>query len=307
MAFLHTYSIVARDKETSQLGVAVQTHWFAVGAMCPWIEAGVGAVATQSMVEVSYGPKSLALLKKGAKPGDVLKKLLDQDKGRALRQVAIIDINGNLATHTGNRCIREAGHSQGDNFSVQANMMLNENVWPAMAAAFEGSKGKLSHRMLAALTAGQSAGGDIRGMQSAAMLVADCEKSEEPWKHELINIRVDDHPKPLAELKRLLLIHEAYDHMNRGDSHLEKRNFSGASVEYQKAFDLLPENEEIPFWHAVSLVEKGKMEEALSLFKKLFLENPNWYELALRLPESDLMKADQQQIAQITQLMKSLQ
>ena len=306
MAFLHTFSIVARDKKTGDLGVAVQTHWFAVGALCPWVEAGIGAVATQSMVEMSYGPKSLEQLRGGKTPKEALDYLISLDENSDQRQVAVIDNHGNTAVHTGSRCIQEAGHYSGDGYSVQANMMTSNTIWPAMADAYENSSGNLSERMLTALKAGQAAGGDIRGMQSAAMLVASNEKTDEPWKHMKTNLRVDDHFSPIKELERLLSVHTAYEHMNKGDEFLSKGKLDAAGSEYRKAFELSPNNEEIPFWHAVALADVDKMDAALPIFEKLFRKNPNWYELVLRLPESGLLKDDPVRLKKISEIMQSI-
>lgn len=294
-----TFSIVARDEQTSQLGVAVQTHWFAVGAICPWIEAGIGAVATQSMVEVSYGPKSLELLRAGKSAQEALDALIAEDKGQRLRQVAVVDALGRIAVHTGDRCIQAAGHRAGKGFSVQANMMKNDSVWPAMEKAFLSAKGELASRMLAALNAAQGAGGDIRGKQSAAMLVAEGEKSGEPWRHVLVNLRVDDHPEPLNELERLLKINKAFDLMNEGDALLAKNLNEAAKEKYSLAAMMAPEIEEMPFWQAVTLADTGKLDEALPIFKKVFRKNKNWVELVKRLPASGLLKDD-------TELMKRI-
>jgi uncharacterized Ntn-hydrolase superfamily protein len=297
-----TFSIVARDENAGQIGVAVQTHWFAVGAMCPWIEAGVGAVATQSLVEVSYGPKSLDLLRDGANAGEALQKLLAADENREVRQVAIVDCRGNIAVHTGERCIREAGHIKGVNFSVQANMMKHPSVWPAMAKAFESAKGSLAERMLAALFAAQAEGGDIRGKQSAAMLVAEGDKTDEPWKHQLVNIRVDDHPEPFKELERLLNIQKAYDLMNEGDELLGKNLNVEAKEKYSQAAELAPDLMELPFWQAVTLADTGKLDQALPLFQKIFRQNPDWAELVMRLPAAGLMKDDPEVLEKIRSL-----
>lgn len=297
-----TFSIVARDESTGQIGVAVQTHWFAVGAMCPWIEAGVGAVATQSLVEVSYGPKSLDLLREGTDAEETLKKLLAADENRAVRQVAIVDCRGSVAIHTGERCIREAGHLKGAHFSVQANMMKNPTVWPAMAKAFESAKGSLAERMMAALFAAQAEGGDIRGKQSAAMFVAAGEKTDEPWRHRLVNIRVDDHPEPLKELERLLNIQKAYDLMNEGDELLGKNFNNEAKIKYSQAAELAPDLMELPFWQAVTLTDTGKLDLALPLFQKIFKQNPDWAELVMRLPAAGLMKDDPDVLKKIRSL-----
>jgi len=299
MAFLHTFSIVARDEKTGQMGVAVQTHWFAVGAICPWVEAGVGAIATQSMVEVSYGPLGLASLRNGKTAAETLNDLLSKDERRALRQVAILDAKGSVAVHTGERCISAAGHHIGQGYSVQANMMINEGVWPMMAKAFESSKGDLAFRMLAALKAGQAAGGDIRGKQSACMLVVDHEKSNQSWKHTLVNLRVDDHPDPIPELERLLNIQKAYELMNEGDELLAKNDTHAAREKYSRGAALAPDIEELPFWQAVTLADSGKLQEALPLFQQVFNKNPSWAELVQRLPASGLLKNDREMMKKI--------
>jgi len=299
-----TFSIVARDEKTGQLGVAVQTHWFAVGAICPWIEAGVGAVATQSMVEISYGPKSLDLLREGKSPQEALDFLLAEDKEPGLRQVAIVDSSGRIAVHTGDRCIHAAGHRSGDSFSVQANMMKNDSIWPAMENAYFSAKGDLADRMLAALYAAQEAGGDIRGKQSASMLVAEGEKSEEPWRHVLVNLRVDDHPEPLRELDRLLKINKALDMMNEGDALLSKSLNEAAKEKYSQAAELAPEIEEMPFWQAVTLADTGHLEAALPIFASVFQKNRDWAELVKRLPASGLLKSDEEMMAKILAVLK---
>jgi len=299
MAFLHTYSIVALDKKTDQIGVAVQSHWFAVGSLCPWIEPGVGVIETQSMVEISYGPKGLALLRDGKPAQQALNELLAVDNEKELRQVAIVDAQGNVAAHTGKRCIAEAGHQTGDFFSVQANMMLNDTVWPAMASAFENSEGNLANRLLSALQAAQRAGGDIRGKQSASLLVSENIKDDTPWKHVLIDLRVDDHPDPIVELERLLDIQSAYVFMNEGDDLLSKNENERAALKYQQAAILAPKNEELPFWHAVTLADTGKIDEALPIFKQVFRTNRNWALLVQRLPASGLLTKDPQVMRKI--------
>ena len=305
MTFLHTYSIVALDRKANQIGIAVQSHWFAVGALCPWIEPGVGVIATQSMVEVSYGgPKGLALLRDGKSARQALFELLKTDDRKELRQVAVVDAQGNVAVHTGKRCIAEAGHQIGNSFSVQANMMLNATVWPAMANAFENTLGNLAKRLLAALQAAQSAGGDIRGKQSASMLVSENIKDDTPWKHTLIDLRVDDHSDPIAELKRLLDIQDAYDLMNAGDDHLSKNKNEAARNRYEQASKLAPDIDELPFWQAVTLADTGKVDEALPIFEQIFKKNGNWALPVQRLPASGLLTNDPQVMHKILSVKK---
>ena len=299
MKFLHTYSIVALDRKTNQIGVAVQSHWFAVGALCPWIEPGVGVVVTQSMVEVSYGPKGLSLLREGKTARQALDELLEEDTGKELRQVAIVDAQGNAAAHTGKRCIAEAGHQIGESYSAQANMMLNNTVWDAMANGYENSQGNLADRLLSALQAAQGAGGDIRGKQSASLLVSENTKDDTPWKHVLTNLRVDDHPDPILELNRLLDIQYTYDLMNEGDDLLSKNENEAAKIKYQQAAKLAPDIEELPFWHAVTLANTGKVNEALPIFKRVFKINKDWALLVQRLPVSGLLTKDPQVMRKI--------
>jgi uncharacterized Ntn-hydrolase superfamily protein len=286
--FLHTYSIVARDEATGQLGVAVQSHWFNVGSMCPWVEAGVGAIATQSMVKVSYGPRGLELLRAGKSAQEALDFMLAEDEEKESRQVAIVDALGRVAVHTGTRCIAQAGHIAGSSFSVQANMMKEASVWPAMADAFQKTPGDLAERMLAALQAAQVQGGDIRGKQSAAMLVADGIRSDEPYEHMLLDLRVDDNPEPLAELERLLHIQRAYEYMNKGDELLTKGELDEAMKKYSMGASLAPAIDELPFWQAATMAENGHLQEALPIFRSVFNKNRDWAEVLKRLPASGL-------------------
>ena len=300
----HTYSIVARDEKTGQLGVAVQSHWFNVGSLCPWVEAGVGAIATQSLVKVSYGPEGLDLLRAGKSAQEALDIMLAEDKDNNVRQVAIVDARGNIATHTGSHCIAQAGHIKGNSFSVQANMMKNDSVWPAMAKAYEESQGDLTDRMLAAMLAAQAEGGDIRGKQSAAMLIADATKSDTPYEHLVLDLRVEDDPDPLTELKRLIDIQRAYDHMNQGDEYLSQHDMKNAMHAYAQAARLAPHIEELRFWEAATLAENGKLAEALPIFKDVFAINPDWAVLLQRLPASGLFPDDKELLNTILQQAK---
>lgn len=290
--FAHTFSIVARDDASGQMGVAVQSHWFSVGSLVPWGEAGVGVVATQSMVDPSYGPLGLEMMRVGRTADQSLAGLLTADDGRDVRQVAMLDCHGNVAVHTGARCIQHAGHQTGEGFSVQANMMANSTVWPAMAAAYRGSNGTLVERLLAALEAGQAAGGDVRGMQSAAILIVPPRSTGRPWSDRVIDLRVEDHPQPIAELRRLVRLHDAYDRMNTGDEKLAEGNIDAALACYQSAALLAPEIPELPFWQAVSLLELGKIEEARAILAPVFRAQPNWHTLLLRLPAAGLLHVD---------------
>ncbi|HKR05043.1 MAG TPA: DUF1028 domain-containing protein [Bacteroidia bacterium] len=281
--FAHTFSIVARDSVTGEMGVAVQSHWFSVGSLVGWGEAGVGVIATQSFVNPAYGPDGLKLLKEGKSPEEVVKILTEADSGRDVRQLAVIDIKGRSASYTGKNCIQGAGNIADKNFSVQANLMLNDKVWPAMAKVFKETKGLLAERMVASLEAGQAAGGDIRGKQSASILVVKATSSGKVWEDRAIDLRVEDNPEPIVELKRLLKLFRAYEHMNAGDLYTEKNDMANAMKEYGAAESMYPENVEMKFWHAVTMVNKGKLEEALPLFKDVFAKDGNWKLLIPRL------------------------
>src|SRR5688572_16560284 len=301
---VHTFSIVARDPNTGELGVAVQSHWFSVGPIVPWAEAGVGAVATQSFVDPSYGKLGLELMRTGKSAPDALKSLLAGDEGRDVRQVAMIDSQGRVDAWTGKNDIQAAGHIVGKNFSVQANLMLNDRVWPAMAQAFENTKGDLADRMLAALDAAQAAGGDIRGRQSAALIVVTGKPTGQPWKDRLFDLRIDDSPEPLRELRRLVTLQRAYNHMNAGDLAVEKKDNEGALREYGAAEKLVPDNAEMIYWHAVALVNMARVDEALPLFRKVFAMDKNWATLTPRLPRSGLLPDDPKLIERIVSVGK---
>ena len=297
---VHTFSIVARDPVTGELGVAVQSHWFSVGSIVAWAEAGVGAVATQSFVDPSYGKNGLDLMRSGRSAPDALKELLGKDEAREVRQVAMIDAQGRVEAFTGKNDIQAAGHIVGNNFSVQANLMLNEKIWPAMAHAFENTKGDLADRMLAALDAAQLAGGDIRGRQSAALIVVTGKPTGQAWKDRTFDLRVDDSAEPLKELRRLVTLQRAYNHMNAGDLAVEKKDNEGALREYGAAEKLVPNNAEMIYWHAVALVNMGRVDESLPLFQKVFAMDPNWRTLTPRLPKSGLLPDDPKIITRIT-------
>jgi uncharacterized Ntn-hydrolase superfamily protein len=286
--FAHTYSIVAYDPETGDMGAAVQSHWFSVGSLVSWAEAGVGVIATQAIVNVSYGPNGLQLMGEGYSAQETLEKLLKQDPQSSVRQVAMIDAAGNVAAHTGSKCIAQAGYHTGKNHSVQANMMLNDSIWGAMSEAYENSTGLLAERMLAALEAAQAAGGDVRGQQSAAILVVSGKKYERPWEGIQMDLRVEDHPMPIQELKRLVRLQQAYSLMNAADNQIAKGNFSAATISYEQATEYAPEVIEISFWRAVALAEIGRLDEAMPLFNDVFAKNPQWGELLQRLPDADL-------------------
>ncbi|MBD3402525.1 DUF1028 domain-containing protein [candidate division GN15 bacterium] len=295
---VNTYSIVAYDSTTGHLGAAVQSHWFKVADVI-WAEPGLGAVATQSLAEISYGPLALEMLRVGRSPQEALDGLLTADPNSAVRQVAIIDALGETATHTGDLCIAEAGHRWGPGYSCQANLMRDSTVWDAMGEAFESTQGDLAAKMMAALEAAQAEGGDIRGKQSAAMIVVAAQPSGRSWDDRLIDIRVDDHAEPLKELRRLLNVNRAYNLMNIGDELLAEGMIEEAAEAYLRASELAPGNAEILFWHAVTLVDIGQIDHALPIFKEVFEMDEAWRELVPRLVESELMPQDSALIERI--------
>jgi len=302
----HTYSIVARDPKTGELGVAVQSHWFSVGSIVTWAEAGVGAVATQSFVDPAYGPRALELLKRGVPAPDALAQLVAADAQRDVRQVAVVDAQGRVAAHTGAKAIAAAGQHVGAQFSVQANLMANAKVWPAMAAAYEGATGDLADRLLAALDAAESVGGDIRGRQSAAILVVKSTSSGKPWAgaDRLFDLRVDDQPAPLVELRRLVRLQRAYNRANRGDELMSEQKVEAALKEYAAAAEIAPEIVELPFWHAVTLASIGRETEAAPIFRAVFAKEPAWADLVPRLPASGLLPDDKGLVERIVALKK---
>ena len=299
---VHTYSIVAHDAATGEMGVAVQSHWFSVGSLVPWAEAGAGAIATQALVNVSYGARGLELLKQGKTATEVVHELIASDEGKDVRQLAVVDSGGNVAAHTGKQCIPDAGHIVGESFSVQANMMLSDGVWPAMAETFDSATGHLAERMIATLEAAQDAGGDIRGRQSAAILVVRTESTEKTWEDRLIDLRVEDDAEPVRELRRLLTVFRAYEYMNEGDLAMEKGDAAAALKAYGAAQDLCPDNIEMKYWHAVSLVNMDMTAKALPIFREVFTAERNWLILTNRLSGVGMLNVSEEDLGRICSL-----
>jgi uncharacterized Ntn-hydrolase superfamily protein len=303
----HTYSIVAFDPEGSQLGVAVQSHYFGAGIVVPWLEAGVGAIATQSFVEVSYGPLGLTLMRAGKTAPQTLTALLAADPQQDQRQVAMVDIHGNVAVHTGARCIAAAGHRTGVGYAVQANLMLQTTVWDAMAEAYERTRGDLAARMLAALEAAEAEGGDIRGRQSAALVVVNATPSGQPWKDRTFDLRVDDHAEPLVELRRLSEVRRAYDEWNTVEALLagdkvDTKQVAEAVAKFGAAPDLTPANPEVVFWFGCALVNAGQIEVALPYFQRVYAAQPVWRELVPRLAEAGLLPQNEAVLRRLIEL-----
>jgi len=297
-----TFSIVARDSTTGDIGVAVQSHYFSVGPIVPWAEPGIGAVATQSLVEVSYGPKGLDLMRNGRSAEQALRELLEQDEHADVRQVAMVDARGGVAAHTGTNCIADAGDTTGTSYSVQANLMANPTVWPAMARAYEHSKGDLAERLLAALEAAQKAGGDIRGQQSAAIVIVKGKRSSRPWTDRVMDLRVEDSPKPIAELRRLVTLWRAYRNVDEGDVLMTEGKVEEAMKAYTEAARLAPGNDEILFWQAATLWKLGREKEASPIFKKVFARDRKWADLVPRLVPAGLLDDDPASIKRIQAL-----
>ncbi|MEO8702887.1 MAG: DUF1028 domain-containing protein [Kofleriaceae bacterium] len=285
----NTFSIVARDPVTGDLGVAVQSHWFSVGSLVTWAEPGVGAVATQSFAEPAYGPKGLALMREGTPAPDAMTKLIAEDPQSAVRQLGFVDAQGRAASHTGARCIQNASSLVGDGFAVQANIMANARVVPAMKAAFEAAKGDLADRMLATLDAAQAAGGDIRGCQSAAILIVSGKRSATPWREKKIDLRIEDSAAPLAELRRLVTLARAYDHMNAGDAAVELGNMALAADHYGAATKLVPGEIEMTYWQGIAFASRGDYARAAPLLQQAYAADPAWIELTRRLPAAGLL------------------
>ncbi|MFH1844690.1 MAG: DUF1028 domain-containing protein [bacterium] len=297
-----TYSIVARDTATGELGVAVQSHWFSVGALVPWAEAGVGAVATQSFVEASYGPLGLELMRLGRSAPEALAALVSTDDGREVRQVAMVDAAGTVAAHTGGSCIHAAGHHTGDQYSVQANLMENDTVWQAMASAYENSRGDLAERLLAALEAAEGEGGDIRGRQSAALLIVSAENSGQPWHDRKFDLRVEDHPDPVAELRRLVTLQRVYLKLNEGDEFLARGEVEQAMTAYRAAGETVPDaatNGEAAFWIGITLASEDDLDAALPYLRRAYTQDTRWAELVGRLPASGLLPDSPELIRQL--------
>ncbi len=293
------YSIVARDPVRGELGVAVQSYWFSVGTLVPWAEAGVGAVASQGFSDGSYGVVGIDRMRAGQGAPDVLRDLLAADPGRERRQVAMVDAGGGVAAHTGAGCFVVAGHLVGEGFAVQSSMVRTEAVWVAMAQAYAETEGSLAGRLLAALDAAEAAGGELRGRRSAALIVVPAISSGRPWLDRIYDVRVDDNPEPLVELRRLVGLRTAYNLMGTAQLLLEKGDLEGALRKSLDAGAMCPDNPETVFWPAVILVLAGRLDEALPLFRKTFRLHPSWVEMARGLPAVGLLPDDPALLARI--------
>ena len=293
----HTYSIIAIDEKTGEMAVGVQSHWFSVGTIVSWAKSGVGVVATQSFVNPAYGPEGIKLMESGVSAENALTQLVSEDDSREYRQVAMLDVNGSIKAFTGEKCIISAGQYIGKNFSVQANMMLNDKVVPSMKKAFEENfKLPVAERIIKVFEAAEKSGGDIRGNQSAVILVVGSKKVKNEWEDKKIDLRVDDSENPIKEIKRLLKVSRAYEHMNKGDVAIEKGDMQKALSEYASAERLFPQNLEMKFWKAVALLNNSRVSQAREIFKYVINKNKNWEKLLLRLPASNLVSLSKNQI-----------
>lgn len=280
-----TFSIVARDPKADELGVAVQSRYFSVGSGVPWAQHGVGAIATQSIVEVSYGPLGLRLLEAGKRPREALFELTEADPRAELRQVGIVDAEGRSAAWTGRACIPHAGHAIGRNYAAQGNLLASSRVWGAMARAFERTRGRLAERLVAALEAGQRAGGDARGRQSACLLVVGPGERGKPWTERKIDLRVEDHPDPIRELARLLRLQRAYDLSGEAETLFDRGKRAEAFATYRRAVAIDPRNDELLVWRAALYMRAGRREAARRDLRRAIAVNPRWTRLLARIQE----------------------
>ncbi|MCB2299281.1 DUF1028 domain-containing protein [Clostridium tagluense] len=293
--FTNTYSIVAFDPIKNQLGIAMQTHNFAACNRVIYAEPGVGVVASQSYTNPIYGFDGIKMMKEGKLPKQILKDLIEGDIDSEYRQVGIIDAKGNVSAHTGNNCVREAGHRTGKHYSCQANMMLKNTVWDAMGNAFESYDGELIDCIMNAMEAAESEGGDIRGAQSAAITIVTSEPIDKPWLGYIYDFKVYDNPKPLKELRRLINFKKANNCIDSSqlmlhEGILDSTKISSSMDQFNFAVNKIPNQDsriQYQFYYAMSLLKCGLKDESISLLKSVFAANPIWKELAIRIAKSE--------------------
>ena len=289
-----TFSIVAFDPSAKDLGVAVQSRYFSVGSAVPWAESGVGAVATQSCVNAPYGPRGLQLLKKGLTVEEVIHRLTKEDKERDYRQLGVIDSHGNAQAFTGKKCQEWAGSKVGKNFAAQGNILAGEDVVKNMGRRFESTKGDLAERLVAALEGGEEGGGDARGRQSAALLVVRRGSGPGGYGDRYIELRVEDHSNPIAELKRLLDLHHVYSLIGQGKDELMKGDFKTALATLKKAISLNQKIDDAHIDLGIVNMKLGEKKEAISAFKEAFRLNPNMKKVIKRFPKAGLMEPNKE-------------
>ncbi|MDE1852668.1 MAG: DUF1028 domain-containing protein [Thaumarchaeota archaeon] len=288
-----TYSIVARDKKTGELGVAVQSHYFSVGSVVTWARAGVGAVATQSIAEPSYGPLGLELMGAGKSASEALEALLRVDKKADHRQVAMVDSRGGVAAHTGGKCIPHAGQVSGEQFSCQANLMRNDSIWGAMKESYQKNEdAPLAERLVEALQAGEEAGGDVRGKQSAAILVVSGQAQPSQWAGRVMDLRVEDNPDPIPELRRLVRYKRGYDWVDKGDEYLASRDYPNALEAYRKGLELVPEVDELRYWVGLSYLATSEKERGRDMLREVFKKDGSWVQLTRDLVRTQAVPVD---------------
>ncbi len=271
---------MARDPASGDLGVAVQSHWFSVGSVVSWAQPGAGAVATQSVAEPAYGPETLERLAAGVPAEVALQARLDTDDLARVRQVGVVDAEGRVAVHTGPDCIPHAGHVVGDGYACQANMMGAEGVPEAMAAAFEATEGPLAERLVAALEGAERAGGDVRGRQSAALVVVPA--AGDPWLRTF-DLRVEDHTDPVAELARILRFARAYNLAGEADELLAAGRTAEAGDRYRRASALAPESDELVFWAGLAMAHGGDVPGGADAVRRAADVHAGWLDLLDRL------------------------
>ena len=286
-----TFSIAARDPETGELGVAVQSRRFNVGAVVPWAEAGVGAVATQALAEPGFGPRALALLRDGCDAKRALDQVIASDPVASHRQLAVVDAQGGVAVHTGSTCIPFAGHRAGDGFSVQGNLLANARVWDAMAEAYGRARGAFAARLVTTLAAGQRAGGDARGRESAALLVVRDVSQGEPWRNRVVDLRVERHRKPIDELAELLRLHRAFEAFSDATRAAAEGRADEARALAEEALRYSRGHDEIGFWVGSFRARIGDTEGAVAALRSALRRNPRWRRLIARLPDAFALPA----------------
>ncbi len=294
-----TYSIVALDPDSGDLGVAIQSHYFSVGSLAPTAVAGVGVSVIQSFPKIFSGGAGIDSMRAGLSASQALARFLAEDAATEYRQVAMIDADGDVAVHTGRNCVAAAGHHRGKHYACQANMMRNDSVWGAMAEAYETTRSDFADRLMAALQGAEAAGGDVRGSQSAALLIVRGRDSGSSLRDRVFDLRVEDHPQPLRELQRLVALHRAYHHNSRGDAHLARKEFDQALEQFAKAEALAPNTPELVFWRAVAMVNAGRADDALPLFARVFAAAGDWEILARRLVDAKLLPDDPELLQRI--------
>jgi uncharacterized Ntn-hydrolase superfamily protein len=284
-----TYSIVAHDPHSGELGIAVQSRYFAAGRVVPWIESGVGAVATQAFANPMYGHEGLRLMRAGMAPDAILRQLLDRDDGAARRQVAMVDVHGRIAVHTGAGCVAAAGHAVGEYCTAQGNMLASAAVWPAMVEAFEGTQAALADRLLAAMDAAERAGGDLRGRQAAALLVAAGDPSGVPRLDLRVDVRVDDHPEPVNEVRRLVHFARANELANRAIEKILSNDLDAALRDLDACLAGHPREPVFNFRRALALLQLGRSDEAAAALRMARSVHPGWGELLLRFADAGIV------------------